>query len=105
MFRYMVFLICLFLMISGCNFYTPMGMPMEIPDGPPEFKAGWRDGCITGIATGKYSNSSVYSPTFGSGIYQHDKIYQRGWSSAFYTCYVIGNRATHLHMFKHKPFQ
>ena len=58
----------------------------------------------TGLATGKYSNAAVYSPTFGSGIYQHDKIYQKAWGSAFYTCYVLGNRATADHIFKSKPF-
>ncbi len=94
----------LLLFTANCNFYTPLGMPMDVPDGPPEFQAGWRDGCRTGLATGKYSNSAVYSPTFGSGIYQHDKVYQKAWSSAFYTCYVLGGRAADVHIFKSKPF-
>jgi hypothetical protein len=88
----------------GCNaFHNPMFMAMEVPDGPPEFKAGWHDGCQSGLGTKKSSNSSVYYANFGSGIYQHDPVYQRAWSSAFYTCYVIGGRATANNIFALSP--
>lgn len=80
-----------------------MFMPVEVPDGPPEFKAGWYDGCRTGLATKKNPNSSIYEASFGSGIYQHDKVYQGAWSSAFYTCYVTGNRATSSNIFSNSP--
>jgi hypothetical protein len=88
----------------GCKaFYNPMFMATEVPDGPPEFQAGWRDGCHTGLSSKKNANSSVYKPSFGSGIYQHDKVYQRAWSSAFYTCYVIGTRSTASNIFSSSP--
>jgi hypothetical protein len=94
----------LLITITNCSaFYHPMFMPVEPPDGPPEFQAGWRDGCRTGLATKKSSNSSVYRATFGSGVYQHDKVYQDAWGSAFYTCYVLSGRATANHIFARSP--
>lgn len=89
--------------VSACNFYRPMFVPSEVPDGPPEFKAGWYDGCRTGFGSQKSANASIYKATFGSGIYQHDPIYQKAWSSAFYTCYIIGGRATANHVFASTP--
>lgn len=87
--------------LTGCNaFYNPMFMPMEVPDGPPEFKAGWYDGCRSGLGTKKGTNSNVYDSTFGSGIYQHDSVYQMAWGRAFYTCYVVGGRAVDNNIFK-----
>lgn len=99
-------ILAVFLMISiqSCaSFYNPMFMSMEIPDGPPEFQAGWYDGCRTGLATKKSTNASVYSPSFGSGIYQHDEVYQSAWSSAFYSCAVISGRATSDNIFDKGP--
>ncbi len=90
--------------LTSCSgFYSPIGMPMEVPDGPPEFKAGWYDGCRTGLGTKKYAGASVYDTTFGSGIYQHDPVYIKAWGSAFYTCYVLGNRASAINIFSRSP--
>lgn len=91
------------IVISGCSFYTPVFMPTDVPDGPPEFQAGWHDGCQSGLATGKISNAMAFRPNFGSGIYQHDPNYQSAWSSAFYTCYVTGTRAIQSGVFGLSP--
>lgn len=97
-------LLILTISITGCSaFYNPAFMPMEVPDGPPEFKAGWYDGCRTGLATKKNSAASVYKVTFGSGAYQHDTVYQDAWGSAFYTCYVLGGRGVANNMFTDHP--
>jgi hypothetical protein len=99
-----IFYTLLIIITSGCNaFYHPMFMPTDVPDGPPEFQAGWYDGCRSGLGTKKSTNSSVYGANFGSGIYQHDEVYQTAWSSAFYTCYVIGGRATANNIFARTP--
>jgi len=94
----------LVILLSGCSaFYTPMFVPVDVPDGPPEFQAGWYDGCRTGLGTKKSTASSVYDASFGSGIYQHDPIYERAWGRAFYTCYIVGGRAVEQNIFKNSP--
>lgn len=90
-------------MPSNFGFYQPAFLDMEAPDGTPEFKAGWRDGCRSGVATGPFVNSAVYrskaGPTF-TGIYQHSGDYKNGWGSAFWACYGY---VAHLVM-EQKPF-
>ncbi len=98
-----IFYILPLLTMFGCNFYEPTFMESDVPDGPPEFQAGWRDGCQTGIATKKHANSSVYRPTFGSGIYQHDKLYQQAWGNAYYVCYVMGSKSVSSNIFTTSP--
>jgi len=88
------------IMISSCRmptnfgFYQPITMDMNVPDGPPEFKAGWRDGCRSGLSNGSFLNSSVYltkeGPSFSS-VYTHDDRYRSAWSNAYYTCMSYGS--------------
>jgi len=79
---------------DNLGFYQPITMNMTIPDGPAEYKAGWYSGCTSALAAKSFSNAFVYGkgkgPDFGSGVYQHDPIYQTGWGQGWFAC------ATHI---------
>lgn len=93
--KFLLILTTLFL-LSSCHlpnnfgFYQPITMDLDAPDGTPEFKAGWRDGCRSGAATGGFANGTVYrseaGPTF-SPVYQHSGDYKNGWGNAYWACY------------------
>lgn len=73
----------------GCKgFYAPITTNIEVPDGPPEYKAGWHDGCSTGLSTGVFVNGRFNKMTMGNGMYQHDPIYQAGWGSGWFSCTI-----------------
>ena len=99
-----ILLTLLIIVVSGCNaFYHPMFLSLEIPDGPPEFKAGWHDGCITALSSGKSANGGAYLPSAGSGVYQHDQVYQDAWSAAFLICVITADRGTSDNIFAKTP--
>lgn len=83
-------------MPDNMGFYQPITMRMTVPDGPPEFKAGWYAGCKSGLGVGKgFANAWVYGgPDFGSGVYQHDPLYQSAWSTAYFNCTTHANNFT-----------
>lgn len=74
---------------TNFGFYQAITLDTRSPDGPPEYKAGWRDGCRSAISQGTFLNSTVYQtkagPTF-SPVYTHDSNYQAGWGQAFWAC-------------------
>jgi hypothetical protein len=75
---------------TNFGFYQPITLDLTVPDGPPEFKAGWHDGCKSGASTGSFVNGIVYrskaGPTF-SPVYQHSGAYKDGWGAGYYGCY------------------
>ncbi len=91
--------------IDNMGFYQPITMDLKVPDGPPEFKAGWHAGCKSALANRGFQNSFVYQedqgPDYGSGVYQHDPYFQTGWRTAFFSCvayiqtFVIFNSMQH----------
>lgn len=83
-----IFLSAACVLPDNLGFYQPVTLRMTVPDGPPEFKAGWYAGCRSALGAGKqFANSWVYGgPDFGSGVYQHDPIYQSAWSTAYFNC-------------------
>jgi len=109
-------IILLLLEISSCRlptnlgFYQPITLDMTVPDGPPEYKAGWHNGCRTALGSSKYfANGRVYEDKegtdFGSGIYQHDKVYQTSWGHGFFACNIHSAVFTHYHSMRHMPLQ
>ena len=100
---------CLLLIIffSGCTtwLHHPATMQLDVPDGPPAFKAGWYDGCRSGLSAKRFANNMVYDVTFGNGIYQGDPKYQLGWSLAMTTCVARAGNFTAQHFMKHSPLQ
>lgn len=89
------------------GFYQPITMDMTVPDGPPEFKAGWYAGCRTGLGLTKFANAWVYQEdegtNFGNGIYQHDPMFQTGWSQAWFACAVGPGTFAAFHSMKNAP--
>ncbi len=77
----------LLLIVCNCGgFYKPATMNLRIPDGPPEFQAGWHDGCNSALATSGFQNARFTSINMGSGIYQHDPVYQLAYGKALFSC-------------------
>ncbi len=93
---------------TNFGFYQPITMDLTAPDGTPEYKAGWRDGCRSAIANGTFLNSAVYQskagPTF-SPVYQHDSQYQAGWGQAWYACMSYNSAFVNYNSMRHAPLQ
>lgn len=72
------------------GFYNPITLSMKVPDGPPEYKAGWYYGCKTGSSLKSFANNGVYKknggPDYGSGVYTHDPVFQMAWGQGFNVC-------------------
>ncbi|OFW80255.1 MAG: hypothetical protein A3D15_05500 [Alphaproteobacteria bacterium RIFCSPHIGHO2_02_FULL_40_34] len=103
-----IFLIfTLLFLTSSCRlpdnfgFHQPLTMKMTVPDGPPEYKAGWYSGCKTGLANEVFLNAWVYQdgqgPEFSSGLYQHDPVFQTGWGQGWFACVL------HVGQFVNRP--
>lgn len=84
---------------DNLGFYQPVTLRMTVPDGPPEFKAGWYAGCKTALGMGKnFANAWVYGGAdFGSGVYQHDPVYQSAWSTSYFNCVTHAMGFTDYH--------
>ena len=87
-----LFLVSCESMPDNFGFYQPITLRMTVPDGPPEYKAGWHDGCRSGLSIQRFANSAVYQDGkgvyFGNGVYQHDGIFQMGWSHGWFSCVI-----------------
>jgi hypothetical protein len=97
-------------MPDNFGFYQPITMSLAVPDGPPEYKAGWYGGCKTGLAaraSSGFANSGSYQegtgPTLGNGVYQHDPAYQTGWGQGWFACSIHAGTFTELNSTKHSP--
>lgn len=109
-----IFLILISLtLVSSCRmpesfgFYQPFTMSLEVPDGPPEYKAGWYGGCKSGLMQGAFTNAvaaykTKMGPEFVNGVYQHDPAYQTGWGQGWFACtmhtaFFVGNPIAYPH--------
>jgi hypothetical protein len=85
-------------MPDNFGFYQPVMMELSVPDGPPEYKAGWYAGCKTALSNKAFANSAIYQDdkgaTFGNGIYSHDSMYQTAWGQAYFACYTTVSEFT-----------
>jgi len=73
--------------LNACTFgfSTPVLMDMD-PPGPPEYKAGWKDGCQSGFAT---YGTAIYKMEYS--FYQNysmmrDPSYNAAWHESFDYC-------------------
>jgi hypothetical protein len=96
----------LLISLCGCKgLFEPLTAKFDVPDGPPEYQAGWHDGCSTALTSGGFASGRFHEFTLGSGIYQHDEIYQIAWTSGWYACVTqAGNYASSPGM-STAPFQ
>lgn len=95
---------------SNFGFYQPITLEVAVPDGPPEYKAGWHAGCSSGMglktfanAQAKYKNSK--GTDFGSGVYQHDQIFQLAWGHGFFACAIHAGTFVEYNAMRHGPLQ
>ncbi len=108
LYKKIILLSVLFFGISACvmpkhsGFWNPVTFDMTVPDGPPEFKAGWYAGCKSGASLKTFANNGVFQknsgPDIGSGVYTHDPVYQSAWGQGWFACSVyigtfVGNPA------------
>jgi len=108
-----LFILLIVICTASCNapdnmgFYQPVTLRMTVPDGPPEFKAGWYAGCKTALGMGKgFANSWVYGGAdFGTGVYQHDPVYQSAWSTAYFNCVTHANNFTDYYSMIRGPLE
>ncbi len=90
----------------GGGFYEPITMSMDIPDGSLAFKAGWRAGCQSALATKGFANAFVYKQNYGNGIYQHDPDFSRAWGRAWFACILhINNFVNTASPMRHAPLE
>jgi hypothetical protein len=99
-------------MPDNFGFYQPITMSLAVPDGPPEYKAGWYSGCKSGLgarAHSSFANASVYQegkgPEFASGVYQHDPAYQTGWGQGWFACSIHASVFVSSHSMMKGPLE
>jgi hypothetical protein len=110
-----ILLILVFISLSSCRlpetlgFYQPITMNVRVPDGPPEYKAGWYSGCKSAMANKAFANSFVYQdgkgPDMGSGVYQHDSAFQTGWGQGWFACILHISQFVNYNAMMHGPLQ
>ena len=99
-------LVIIFFLLGACHFsMMPSTLELEIPDGPPEFRAGWHNGCHSALSMGSFNNARFHDLTVGSGIYQHDEVYQTAWSNGWFSCIVSAGSFSFMPGMNTAPFQ
>ena len=76
--------ILLLLLATGCR---PVALWFSAPDGPPEFRLGWEDGCDTGLSA--QDSGYLYRALYGykRRIEMEDNdLYKNGWNEGFSYC-------------------
>ena len=98
--------IYIFFFIAACNRFTPFyhgPINVDVPEGPPAFKAGYYDGCRSALSIRKMKNAAAVYKLKMNGIYTNEKIYQQAWGNGWFTCYNSGGTWTNFHPMKHSP--
>ena len=76
-----------FFFLANCNIiFQPLTAEMAVPEGPPEYRAGWHDGCSSALSIGGFASAAFHKKTFGDGVYQHDPVYQTAWGNGWFSC-------------------
>lgn len=96
-------------MPDSFGFYQPITMRLAVPDGPPEYKAGWHSGCKSALANEGFLNSWVYQegkgPEFASGVYHHDPAFQTGWGQGWFACWLHVDDFMKFGSMRHGPLE
>ena len=75
----------LLVFVTACGGPRPALMSMD-PPGPPEFKAGWKDGCESGFATYGPSHYKLYYSFYQNYGMLKNPHYNAAWHEAFNFC-------------------
>ncbi len=72
------------LCLSGCR---PVELWWSRPEGPPEYTAGWEDGCDTGLSAqdSGYMYRAVYGYKRRPEMMDNEQ-YKNGWTEGFSYC-------------------
>lgn len=71
------------LLLSGCR---PIGLYIDGPSGPPEYKLGWEDGCDSGLSVeGGLIGKTAYGFKKRPELYDND-LYKTAWNEGFAYC-------------------
>jgi hypothetical protein len=96
------FVICL--MLSACtgeggslDLRKPASLDLEPPEGPPEYRQGWRDGCESGMnvyAADFYKFWKVFEYRQDPKL-RGNRIYYQIWKDAYLYCaiYIMSGNA------------
>lgn len=88
-------ILVIILAFSGCR---PLWLNMNDPNGSPEYKLGWEDGCDSGLsAEGGWEYKMMYGFKKRAEMASHDQ-YKQGWNEGFTYCrFSLGasNKANH----------
>ncbi|MBN8530759.1 MAG: hypothetical protein J0L97_02710 [Alphaproteobacteria bacterium] len=79
------------LMLGGCTMY-PLPLYWNKPEGPPEFRQGYWDGCDTGMASGSSSYASkIFFRYKKDPNFLDNPLYNKGWTEGITYCrFYIG---------------
>jgi len=81
------FIFALFLLTSCNALGGPKPFLMDAdPEGPPEFKAGWKDGCQSGFATYGTALNKMYYSFYQDFNMLKNPSYNAAWHEAFDYC-------------------
>lgn len=71
------------LIVTGCR---PSGLLFTNPQGPPEYKLGWEDGCDSGVsAEGNWMDKLAYGFKKRPEMAANDQ-YKQAWNEGFTYC-------------------
>jgi hypothetical protein len=75
-------------MLSACR---PLVLFYATPEGPPEYKLGWQDGCDTGLSAEDpgYLLRAIYGYKKRPELADND-LYKKGWDEGFQYCRFTG---------------
>lgn len=86
-----IIIILAVLTLNACSFVTKpvpfglyRGMDGQAPDGTPEFRSGWKDGCESGMA--------AYGPLHYKAAYGYKYDHEQLQSNEYHSAWRIGFR-------------
>lgn len=72
--------------VAACTFEA------DVPEGPPNWQHGYRDGCESGVYAAGYRRFPSTSFRKDHALYKSDAEYKQGWDEGYFEC----NRSSHV---------
>ncbi len=75
--------------ISGCDLTKPVYWDLTPPDGPPEYRQGWADGCESARdANADHFNKALLTVRQDADLMKNP-VYERVWHDAYNYCWYM----------------
>lgn len=80
-------------LLVGCS-YNPITKPkplllkVELDSGPPEYRAGYKDGCESALAAYGNSYQKSFYRVAKDPKYQSNRMYNQVWKDSWNYCYM-----------------